>query len=168
YSFCRILAATAHIFIAKVQLWSHLHCSYGDDVDGLPVKESGMASDLGWFELDGHMDMCPNNRRRWADVRDEDEEAFKKQYLATQCALMLKTPAGMIKIDEAPHQAFDGGDCLWAHLVPFTADAHVPHHRGLEDASDDIPETQVGQSPKWTAAGAPTQEGTALRFANNA
>jgi len=72
----------------------------------------------------------------------------------------------MIKIDEAPHQTLDGYGCLWYPLTPFTADKHVPH-RGLEDASDHIPETKVCQSPKWTAAGAPSQKGAASRFQKN-
>ncbi|CAE7368807.1 OTUD4, partial [Symbiodinium sp. CCMP2592] len=38
----------------------------------------------------------------------------------------------------------------------------------MEDASDDIPDTKVGQWPKWTATGAPTQKGTALRVEKNA
>ncbi|CAE7425819.1 unnamed protein product [Symbiodinium sp. CCMP2592] len=51
---------------------------------------------------------------------------------------------------------------------PRAASTAMCPHRGMEDASDDIPDTKVGQWPKWTATGAPTQKGTALRVEKNA
>ena len=40
-------------------------------------------------------------------------------------------------------------------------------HRGMEeDAPDDVTERRPDKTPKWTAARAPAQEGTAYRFRN--